>query len=75
MASSVEKYSISSLTKTERLILSLIAKEKTTNQIADELSISYKTVENHRNNISKKLNLSGCIVFLNLLLPTKASYN
>ena len=51
--------SINDLTKTERIILKLISLEKTTQQIADELYISYKTVENHRNNISKKLNLSG----------------
>lgn len=51
--------SIYDLTKAERAILKLISEEKTTQQIADELHISYKTVENHRNNISKKLNLSG----------------
>jgi len=51
--------SINDLTKTERTVLKLISLEKTTQQIADELHISYKTVENHRNNISKKLNLSG----------------
>jgi len=51
--------SINDLTKTERIILKHISLEKTTQQIADELHISYKTVENHRNNISKKLNLSG----------------
>lgn len=51
--------SINDLTKSERAILKLISQDKTTQQIADELHISYKTVENHRNNISKKLNLSG----------------
>lgn len=51
--------SINNLTLTERKVLKLISLEKTTQQIADELFISYKTVENHRNNISKKLNLSG----------------
>ena len=51
--------SINDLTKAERIILKHISLEKTTQQIADELHISYKTVENHRNNISKKLNLHG----------------
>ncbi len=51
--------SINDLTKSERAILKLISQDKTSQQIADELHISYKTVENHRNNISKKLNLSG----------------
>lgn len=54
-----EEHSISSLTKTERLILRLVSKEKTTKEIADQLFISSKTVENHRANISKKLNLHG----------------
>jgi DNA-binding NarL/FixJ family response regulator len=51
--------SINNLTLAERKILKLISLEKTTQQIADELFISYKTVENHRNNISKKLKLHG----------------
>lgn len=51
--------SINNLTRTERIILRLIADDKTTKQIADELHVSYKTIENHRNNISKKLNLQG----------------
>jgi DNA-binding NarL/FixJ family response regulator len=51
--------SINDLTKSERAILKFISQEKTSQQIADKLHISYKTVENHRNNISKKLNLSG----------------
>ena len=51
--------SINDLTKSERTILKFISQDKTSQQIADKLHISHKTVENHRNNISKKLNLSG----------------
>ena len=40
-------------------ILKLIARQKTSAEIADMLFISPKTVGNHRSNISKKLNLSG----------------
>ncbi len=40
-------------------ILKLIARQKTSVEIADMLFISPKTVGNHRSNISKKLNLSG----------------
>jgi len=50
---------IGDLTKMEKLILREIAKQKTTKQIADENFISNKTVENHRANICKKLNLHG----------------
>ncbi len=50
---------IGELTKMEKLILRAIANQKTTRQIADENFISTKTVENHRANICKKLNLHG----------------
>lgn len=64
--------SIKDLTKSERTVLKLVSLEKTTQQIADELHISYKTVENHRNNISKKLNLSGTHSLLKFALANKA---
>jgi DNA-binding NarL/FixJ family response regulator len=47
------------LTGTEVEILRLISENKTSAQIADELFRSVRTVENHRNNICKKLGLSG----------------
>ncbi|HCD52479.1 MAG TPA: DNA-binding response regulator [Balneolaceae bacterium] len=46
-------------TESEFTILKLIAQKKTTAEIAEQLFISPKTVENHRRNISQKLNLSG----------------
>lgn len=50
---------IDTLTKSEKKILSLIAQNLTTNDISKRLFISPKTVEKHRSNISKKLNLDG----------------
>ena len=44
-------------TKTELNVLRLIAKNKTTKEIADMLFVSTKTIESHRYNICKKLNL------------------
>jgi DNA-binding NarL/FixJ family response regulator len=44
-----------SLTKREREVLKFIVKGKTNAEIADILSISTRTVENHRANIMKKL--------------------
>lgn len=64
--------SVTNLTISERNILKLISHEKTTQQIADELHISYKTVENHRNNISKKLNLSGTHSLVKFAINNKA---
>ena len=47
------------LTPAERKILSLIAKEKSSKEIAELLFISEKTVENHRSNILKKIKISS----------------
>lgn len=46
-----------SLSLTEYRILELIAKQKSSREIAEQLFIAEKTVRNHRYNISKKLNL------------------
>ncbi len=64
--------SLNYLTKTERLILRLISEDKTSKQIADELFVSYKTVENHRSNISKKLNLHGSHSLIKFALNNKS---
>src|SRR5690606_19211395 len=53
-----------SLTKREEDILRLIVEEKTTKEIAEELCISEKTVENHRSNMMLKLeakNMAGLV--------------
>lgn len=50
---------LASLTPTERRVLALIAEYKTTREIADQLGVSHRTVENHRNNICAKLDLHG----------------
>jgi len=50
---------IDSLTPAERKILRMIADYKTSREIADELCVSIRTVENHRSNISSKLGVNG----------------
>jgi len=50
---------LANLTKAERKVLNKISEGFTTPQIAQKLFVSKKTVENHRVNISRKLNLSG----------------
>ena len=47
------------LTPVERRILSLIAGLKSSKEIAAELFIHYRTVENHRTHICQKLDLHG----------------
>lgn len=50
---------IAALTRTERLVLRRIGEFKTSKDIAAELGISHRTVENHRHNISIKLDIQG----------------
>lgn len=45
------------LTKTEKRIISELANGKSTKEIADELTRSYETINNHKRNIFKKLNI------------------
>jgi DNA-binding NarL/FixJ family response regulator len=51
---------LSRLTNREREVLRMIANGHTTNDIADELSISYRTAVNHKAHIAKKLELNSC---------------
>lgn len=46
-----------SLSKKEREVLQLVAEGKTTREMAEKLSVSIKTIETHRRNIMKKLNI------------------
>lgn len=63
---------LAGLTPTERHILKLVAENKTTREIAEELFISPKTVENHRSNIAGKLGLRGNNAVLRFALENKA---
>lgn len=59
------------LTKTEQQILRLIAENKTSKEIADELFVSLRTIQNHRNNITHKLGLTGHNKLLQFALENK----
>ena len=50
---------VNDLTPTERRILKLIAENMTSKEIGEEIFISPRTVEKHRQNICQKLNLQG----------------
>jgi DNA-binding NarL/FixJ family response regulator len=53
------KPGLADLTPAELRILRLIARNKTSKEIADELELSTRTVDNHRFNICTKLQLHG----------------
>lgn len=59
------------LTKSEKNIIKLIAAGMTSEQIANSLFTSPKTVENHRHNISAKLNLTGKNSLMHFALANK----
>ncbi len=63
---------LTDLTLAQRKILKLIADNKTTKDIAEELFISPKTVEHHRANICKKLNLHGTNALLRFAINNKS---
>ena len=53
------KDGLESLTPSERSVLKLIARYKTTKEIAETLFVSTRTIESHRLNICQKLHLQG----------------
>jgi DNA-binding NarL/FixJ family response regulator len=63
---------LADLTPTERRVLQLIAEYKTSKEIADEMGSHYRTVENHRTNICRKLDIHGSHVLLRFALRYKS---
>jgi DNA-binding NarL/FixJ family response regulator len=66
------KPSLQNLTPTEKKILLMISEHKTSREIATELFISIRTVENHRNNICQKLGLKGSHSLIKFALDHKS---
>ncbi|MBI5470864.1 MAG: response regulator transcription factor [Ignavibacteriae bacterium] len=64
---------LNDLTPTERRILKLIALNKTSKDIADELFVSYRTIESHRTNIATKLNIHGSHSLLKFAIENKSA--
>lgn len=65
-ADNAASYQIGALTEREKEVLILIAEEKTTVEIAEELHISKHTVETHRKNLISKLqvrNVTGLVKY------------
>lgn len=70
-----EKQELRNLTATERRILALIAENLTSKEIAERVGISMHTVENHRANICRKLDLRGSHSLLKFAFENKDSLN
>lgn len=67
-----QKSGIQLLTPMELRILRLIAEKKTSKEIANDLFISHRTVDNHRNNICGKLELRGSNALLKFAIEHKS---
>ena len=61
-----------SLTPMEWQIVKLVAEKKTSKEIADELCISPRTVDSHRTNICRKLDLHGVNALLKFALEHRS---
>ncbi len=59
MPLTTETASLDTLTDMEYKVLTLVADFMTSKEIAKELDISYRTVQNHRSNICAKLKIKG----------------
>jgi DNA-binding NarL/FixJ family response regulator len=66
---------VSILTVTEKQILRMVSESKTSREIANKLFVSIRTVENHRSNICKKLQLHGNHALVKFALKHKISLN
>lgn len=60
------------LTETEKQVLKLVSEDRSSKEIGVELCIHYRTVENHRNNICRKLNLKGSNALLRFALAHRS---
>jgi DNA-binding NarL/FixJ family response regulator len=60
------------LSGAEHRVLKLIAQDKTSRQIADELFISIRTVDRHRANMCEKLNLRGTNALLKFAVENRS---
>ena len=58
-------------TTTERHVMQLIGDGKSSKEIGAALNISYRTVENHRSNICRKLGLEGANALVRFALQNK----
>ncbi len=65
---------IADLTLSERRILLLIADGLSSKEIGAELSIHYRTVENHRTNICRKLGIEGANALLRFAVQHKGNF-
>lgn len=60
-------HTIPRLTKREKEVISLLVKGKSTQEISDELFLSFLTVQTHRRNLLNKFNVKNVVELLNVV--------
>tara|TARA_B110000211_G_scaffold129353_1_gene148588 strand:- start:765 stop:1427 length:663 start_codon:yes stop_codon:yes gene_type:complete len=66
---------INSLTVSEKVVLKEVCENRSSTEIADKLNVSHKTIQNHRFNICKKMNLEGVNSLLSYALLNRSTIN
>jgi two-component system invasion response regulator UvrY len=56
-----DKFLYETLTQREKDVLELVAKEYSTTEIADQLCLGISTVDTHRKNLLRKLNVKNSV--------------
>ncbi len=69
----INRPQLESLSPSERKVLAMVARQMTSKEIADALNISVNTVNNHRNNICRKLDLHGINGLLKFAIENRSS--
>lgn len=69
-----ENGTMAKLSPAERGVMKLIAEGKSSKEIGDDLGINYRTVDNHRTNIYRKLKLEGANSLLRFALQHKTEF-
>jgi DNA-binding NarL/FixJ family response regulator len=67
-----ERPSLAQLSPTERRVLALLADYRTSKEMAAQLGVSVRTIENHRANISTKLELRGSHALVKFAIQHKS---
>lgn len=67
-----ERPPLALLSPTERRVLALLAECQTSKEIASHLGVSVRTIENHRANISKKLEMHGTHALVKFAMQHKS---
>ncbi len=69
-----QKIAIDDLSRAEKRILKLISANKTSKELADTLSVSFRTIQNHRTHICRKLGLKGMNALLQFAIENKSKF-